>query len=54
MSDEVKRPQAEGNGGESKAQPSGPAGDNPATAGAKKNEAINPSSPGETGTTEKK
>lgn len=52
MSDDVKKPQEGPHGGESKAQPSGPAGDNPGTAGTKSNEdVINPSAPGETGTT---
>ena len=50
MSDETKQ----GNGGEAKAQPSGPEGGNPGTAGKKSNEdKINPSAPGETGTTTK-
>ena len=54
-----------GDRGDAKAQPSGPRGDNPATAGpgeTRVNSAtsenregrINPSAPGDTGTTEKK
>lgn len=54
-----------GDRGDAKAQPSGPRGDNPATAGpgethvnsgTPENAAgrVNPSAPGETGTTEKK
>ena len=52
----------EGDGGDSKAQPSGPRGDNPATAGGGETQVnsstpenaenqINPSAPGDTGTT---
>lgn len=59
---EEKKEAAKGNGGEAKAQPSGYAGENPATAGRGETKvtsatpervegAINPSSPGETGTT---
>jgi hypothetical protein len=55
----------QGDRGDARAQPSGPRGDNPATAGqgetrvnsATKENAdgkLNPSAPGETGTTEKK
>lgn len=61
MADESKGAAVEG-GGEAKAQPSGPKGDNPGTAGkaetkvttdvAEKAEGrLNPSSPGNTGTT---
>jgi len=52
----------QGDGGDVKAQPSGPRGDNPATSGSKETQVasktpenakgeINPSAPGETGTT---
>jgi hypothetical protein len=43
----------EGDSGKAKAEPSGPRGDNPATAGTGEHaeETVNPSAPGETGTT---
>jgi len=64
MADELNHAQGkmEGDRGDAKAQPSGPRGDNPATAGPGETEVnsqtsenadnqINPSAPGETGTT---
>ena len=65
MADEIEsNGTMQGDRGDAKAQPSGPRGDNPATAGSGETTVssgvkegadgkINPSAPGETGTTEK-
>ncbi len=54
MSDEqLGGKKMEGDSGNAKAEPSGPRGDNPSTAGTGENAegTVNPSAPGETGTT---